>query len=228
MQKKILKRIGFYRWLACLGLVVLFSQKIGAQNDAPASVPLDTAINKSHKSTFVFLTMGYGAGTHLTGSVSLDFVTARHLFFSFGFTDQTRTSNNAPSGYRSGIFDIFGADGPEETLQQAFFTGGKIFPSKHSRFRYVLSGGLAIGRFTEPVNFVKKTSIPILIFGNSHSYSQKTTQTLGLILAPRIDIPVARWFGMSLGALATINRKSSGFAVIGSMQLGYLRQRFSR
>ena len=67
MQKKILKRIGFYRWLACLGLVVLFSQKIGAQNDAPASVPLDTAINKSHKSTFVFLTMGYGAGTHLTG-----------------------------------------------------------------------------------------------------------------------------------------------------------------
>jgi len=172
---------------------------------------------------YFMFTGGGGFGSHGMGMSSLDFISTSDFFFSAGYLGQIKKSPNVPSNYRSGliVFD-FGGGIPRQMTNMFALSFGKVFSSPSPRCRYVLSGGIGLGRFKEPVNFFPVNS-GFFDLGSNYTYSYEKTTVVGLLLTPRIEFPLARWFGLSVGALANINIQDSGFALSLAMHLGHLR-----
>jgi len=181
------------------------------------------AQSASRHKTYFMLTFGGGIGTHLTGTLSLDVISPTDFFFSASYWRQGKDAPEVPSDYNKGL-TFFGDGVPEQATEMFALTFGKVFPSSHPRCRYVLSGGLGMGTFQEPTNFVRRSQ-DIFSLSSNYSYSEEKTPVVGLLFTPRIEFPIARWFGLSIGTLININSKDSAFALTTAMQFGRLRKK---
>ncbi|MBK7336243.1 MAG: hypothetical protein IPJ00_08765 [Saprospirales bacterium] len=175
--------------------------------------------NTPHKSNIYLSALG-GVGTHTTGTISLDLITPNNVFFSLGYRTHARNSPNVPSDYIGSAL-LFDSDGiPDQQTQLLTLTGGKVIPTGSPRIRFILAGGLGFGNITRPVNFVKENGL-----FNNYDYDKETSPSFGLVLNPRVEFPLTRYAGLSVGAQSVLSSKDFSVGPEILFHFGFLRER---
>lgn len=161
------------------------------------------------------LGVAFPGKTSVSG-VSLVFKESWSVSFSIG--NSFRNAKNAPSDYHN-YFKLFSDNEKiQESLLQCRFTAGKTWlVSPPSRVRFNMRAGVGFGKFKSPGNF-KKSDFPLF---SNYTYSWKHQSVVSLLLQPTFEIPLSRYFGISIGLDANFNSYWNVFGLSLAINPGY-------
>lgn len=194
-------------------LAGLFLQTTAAQQAPQDSAP-NTTEKRSHQS--IRASAGYPFGVGLAFE---QYILKKNYSRSVYFDLRTRPSDNTP-------YDYEGAFGGHKVLESLFTVGinvGKIIPLESSSKRFNMKGGVALGWFSQPVNFRDNPDHGYLT--DSHIYDLERKGVISILFQPTIEFVFGRNFGLGLGPFLNINRYWWIVGFNGSLLIGTLRNR---
>lgn len=165
----------------------------------------------------VYLTGALEVGNYLGLSADLNYTYKENISFSVGWMGNSYRNKNYPSDYidDSDILSFF----PEiEGSSHAYLTVGKIIKIKNLNYlRFNLAGGLAISNYNVEENFVREEQVRDGYYYSS-DYNQYTK--IGLILHPKLEIPVSSWVGFQISSKVILNTQKSFYGISFGLMLG--------
>lgn len=173
---------------------------------------------------YLFLTLGNGYGTHTIFNISLDFIFRNNYFVSLGGHFQSRKSPDIPWDYYSG-FRIFGDGKPKVRTELFALSFGKAMLFQKWRLRYILSAGLGTGIMHKPDHFVPSYKLPMLFDPDpNYTFVVEEHITFGILLSPRVFIPLSRRIGLSVGMVSFLGKHEQSVGAVLLLHLGELRR----
>ena len=145
--------------------------------------------------------------------------------FKLGANDYSRTSKSRPSDYNnpSELF-TFGASGPLDQFKNYYVAIGRIYKlNRKGSIKVNISAGLGFTILDEvnewyPINDG--------IFGSNYAFSSSKTNTVSLLISPKIEFPFTRFYGLSISSIIQINRQSSLIGIGIGHNIGKLREKY--
>jgi len=178
----------------------------------------------SYGQVFCYSEFGLGGGTDHSAKLSLDFIINKNNFFSLSYYSISNNASTTPPDYEPGL-TFFGNDLPQQTTSLVCPMYGRVLymPGKNTRF--ILKGGLALGRVSTPENFVPLVPQGWFWLGPNYTYNINHEFTAGIILNPSVEIPFGRVFGMSVGLYSILTSQISSTGLEVNFILGKLRNK---
>jgi hypothetical protein len=181
------------------------------------------AFSRKMDSLYVYMDAGALFGINKINGVTLGInaVYKQHAF-TFSHCDFTNAAKNVPADYEPG-FALFGGT----PLTSLFLLGleyGHVWYSSKPIMRFVLKGGLFMGTYEYPDNFVPQESTGMFFTSSNYSFEYKTEKVFAVKLSPTLELP-SRFAGLSIGLFGLIVPKSSTAGLQINVLLGKVRNK---
>ena len=164
--------------------------------------------------------MGSGEGTSISRQIGVNMIMPKSNMFSMFYAGSYRISPNTPSDYKGILFSDF----LKQKLNVLMLCYGKVYNGNSSNVRYILRGGIAIGNVITPVNYQHSIFPPgSWINYPNYTYTLNRQFIMGLVLKPSVELTLARYFGLAIGAYANVNPEMSVVGVDASIIFGSVR-----
>jgi hypothetical protein len=185
-----------------------------------------TTVNAQFKENSTLYTSGeLNFGNYIGIDLNLNYVYKEKYSFKIGYTGNIRKPKSQPDDYSSGLIGIllFGAANPYDQLENYQIGVGKIYKLNPSgTIRVNISLGLGYTIINEPENWIKITNG---FLAENYIWNYNKYQTFSLLLNPKIEFPLSRFYGLTLSPLLQINKDRTYIGMgIGHM-IGLLRNR---
>jgi hypothetical protein len=185
-----------------------------------------TTVNAQFKENSTLYTSGeLNFGNYIGIDLNLNYVYKEKYSFKIGYTGNIRKPKSQPDDYSSGLIGIllFGAANPYDQLENYQIGVGKIYKLNPSgTIRVNISLGLGYTIINEPENWIKITNG---FLAENYTWNYNKYQTFSLLLNPKIEFPLSRFYGLTLSPLLQINKDRTYIGMgIGHM-IGLLRNR---
>lgn len=157
--------------------------------------------------------------------LNLNYVLKEKYSFKVGYNGNFRKPKSQPEDFTTGVTGILvsGANSPMDQFDNFGATVGRIFKMNQSgsiRVNFSLGAGYTI--FTEPENW-KKINDNTVSLTKNYTYEYVEHKTISLIVNPKIEFPITRYWGLSVSPMLQINKDRTYFGIgLGSM-IGLLR-----
>lgn len=173
----------------------------------------------------IYATVELNIGNYVGGDLNLNWVYKEKYSLKLGYTGNTRKPRSQPEDYSSGVVGImlFGLGGPNDQLETFQISAGRIYKlNKTGTIRANLSAGIGYTTIGEPVNWQRSNNG---FLGENYSWEYRKYSTVSLIINPKIEFPLSRFYGLTLSPMVQINKNRTYFGIgLGSM-IGLLRKR---
>ncbi len=176
-----------------------------------------------------------GGAFHL----SYNRIRANNKYFSVGLVVQKQIPANLPADYYGGR-DFWGNRDNYPFNSATYFSlgYGKVMPTKTRLCRFILSGKALLGWSSKPVNFekIQKNYAPGFegvfeaLFDTKPNYSfQKKKQiAVGVMLNPKVDFPLLRKVGISVGPTLSLSTSGTTYGLETALNFGRVRGKLKK
>ena len=183
---------------------------------------------QAQKADTYYLTGEFNAGNYYGAHFGLTYVLENKYSLNVGFTGNVRKPRSLPKDYIGGLASglSFGLSDPKDHILTYGFGMGRIYDlNAKGTIRAHISLGLGYSIIKEPRDWQAKDPVGTLDFSRNYTHSYGNRSTLSLILAPKIEFPISRYFGPSLSPMLQINKDRTYIGLGFGAMIGKLRGR---
>ncbi|MDO5607706.1 MAG: hypothetical protein Q4G08_04530 [Capnocytophaga sp.] len=164
-------------------------------------------------------------GNYLGMDLNLNYVIKEKYSIKIGYSGNLRKPKSQPEDFTTGVTGIlvFGANSPMDKFESFGATVGRIYKMNQSgTIRINLSLGAGYTIYTEPDNWEKINTNTVSLSKN-YTYDYVKHKTISLIVNPKIEFPITRYWGLSASPMLQINKDRTYFGIGLGTMLGLLR-----
>lgn len=157
--------------------------------------------------------------------MNLNYVYKEKYSIKVGYAGNLRIPRSQPEDFQSGLFDVvlLNLTKPFDQLETYKVCVGKIYKLNSSgTIRLNASVGLGYNIIREPTNWTKVGNI--YIFQN-YSWEYNTYTTASIIINPKIEFPLTRFYGLTVSPLIILNKDRSYYGMGIGQMIGLLRKK---
>ncbi|NLM68058.1 MAG: hypothetical protein GX180_12935 [Enterococcus sp.] len=173
----------------------------------------------------VYTTGEMNFGNYFGGDLNLNYVYKEKYAFKLGCTLNLRKPGSQPDDFSTGVTGIliFGLNSPADQFLNFGAGLGRVYKiNQNGTIRIVPFLGVGYTIYTEPDNWVK-TDNSFVHLTENYSYDYVDHKAVSLIVNPKLEFPVTRFWGLTVSPMLQINKAATYFGVgLGSM-IGLLR-----
>ena len=188
-----------------------------------ASVNITTA--QLAKNDAIYAASELNLGKYYGMDLNLNYVLNEKYSFKLGYTGYLRKPKTLPEDFSTGVIGIlvWGLNHPMDKFENYGASVGRIYKiNLCGTIRVNLSLGVGYSILTEPDNWEKINNNAISLQEN-YSYDNIKHKAVSLIVNPKIEFPITRFFGFTISPMLQINKERTYFGIgIGSM-IGILK-----
>ncbi|WP_159023555.1 hypothetical protein [Formosa sp. L2A11] len=167
-------------------------------------------------------------GNYVGIDYNLNYVYKETYAFKLGYTGNIRTPKSQPKDYGSGLQGLFsfGFENPYDQIENIQIGVGKIYKlNTNGTIRLNLSAGLGYTIIREPENWQR---INDAYLSENYTWNYRKHNTVSLVINPKIEFPVSRFYGLTVSPMLLINKDSTYFGIGLGQMLGLLRPKRQR
>ncbi len=168
----------------------------------------------------LYLESGLEGGNCFLMQTGISYIHPGSLSVSLSHGVMYKTSAGAPADYQSDFLNVFSK--PKDIIVYSALQAGKAIYGPNEGVRYNLRGGLALCQSTTLYNFTPNGSA---FLGANYNYDKRTTNSVGIIMHPVIDLPLGRTAGFSTGVFVLVAGKINCWGIDGNFLIGKVRSR---
>lgn len=173
-----------------------------------------------------YLTSELNLGNYYGVDLNLNYIIQNKYALKVGVSANIRDPKSQPDNYSSGlsgIINIFG-NRPYDHFTNYKIEVGRLYSlNKKGTIRANLALGLGYTILKEPDNWQYIESSSWINFAENYSYSYRKHSTISLVISPKIEFPISKYFGFTLSPQLQINKDRTYVGIgIGTM-LGKLK-----
>ncbi len=151
-----------------------------------------------------------------------------HIQLKLGIQEIYENQKSQPEDYTPGLLGLMLFGGvfinPYDQLENYEIAVGKIYklsknPLQTERLNVSIGLGYTISR--EPENWRRKGGIPV---GPNYDWNYNKLNTVSLIINAKIELPFARFYGLTISPMLQINKDRAYFGVGIGQMVGLLRK----
>ena len=173
----------------------------------------------------VYATGELNLGNYVGMDLNLNYVLKEKYSFKVGYSGNFRKPKSQPEDLTTGVTGIlvWGLNSPVDVFENFGASIGRIYKiNQNGTIRANLSFGVGYTIYTEPENWKKINNNTVSVTKN-YSYDNVEHKAVSLIVNPKIEFPITRYFGFSISPMLQINKDRTYFGIgLGSM-IGLLR-----
>ena len=173
----------------------------------------------------IYATGELNLGNYFGADLNLNYVLKEKYAFKVGYNGNFRKPKSQPEDFTTGVTGIlvFGLNSPVDRFENFEATVGRIYKINRSgTIRANLSLGVGYTVYTEPENWKKINNKTVSVTKN-YSYDDVEHQAVSLIVNPKIEFPITRYFGFTVSPMLQKSKDRTYFGIgLGSM-IGILR-----
>ena len=177
------------------------------------------------KNNAVYATGELNVGNYFGMDLNLNYVLKEKYSFKVGYTGNLRKPQSQPEDFTSGLTGIFtlGLNNPVDLFENFGASIGRIYKiDQQGNIRVNFSLGVGYTIYTEPGNW-QKINTNIVSVTKNYSYDDVEHKAVSLILNPKIEFPITRYYGFTISPMLQINKERTYFGIgLGSM-IGLLK-----
>lgn len=177
------------------------------------------------KNNAMYATNELNLGNYFGVDLNLNYVLKEKYSFKLGYTGNLRKPKSQPKDFTSGLTGIFlfGLNSPVDKFENFGASVGRIYKiNQTGNIRINFSLGMGYTIYTEPENWEKINDNTVFLT-NNYSYNNVEHKAISLIINPKIEFPITRYFGFTISPMLQINKNRTYFGIgLGSM-IGLLR-----
>ena len=188
-------------------------------------ISFNIALAQSEENKAYYLTGELNLGNYIGIDVNLNYVFNEQYSFKVGYTGNIREPRSQPADYTMGLTEIllFGFGDPYDHLENYQLGFGKIYKLNDSgTIRANISLGVGYTTIKEPGNWVR---IDDQFLTANYSWSYHKYNTISLIINPKIEFPVTRFFGLTASPMLQVNKGSTYIGIGFGTMIGLLRNK---
>lgn len=177
------------------------------------------------KNNALYATGELNMGNYYGTDLNLNYVLNEKYSFKLGYTGNLRKPKTLPEDFSTGVTGIlvWGLNHPMDNFENYGASVGRIYKLNQSgTIRVNLSLGIGYSVITEPENW-EKINNNLVHLQKNYSYDNVEHKAVSLIVNPKIEFPITRFFGFTISPMLQINKENTYFGVgIGTM-IGLLK-----
>ncbi len=188
------------------------------------NVQLTTAQeNKTHT---YYLSSELNLGNYYGVDFNLNYVFKNKYSLKLGFSGNIRKPKSEPEDYSGGLNGIFhlGIENPYDHLLNYRVDFGRIHNlNQKGTIRANFSIGIGYTIIKEPENWQFIENDASINLAENYTYSYNSYNTLSLVINPKIEFPLTRFFGLSVSPMVQLNKDRTYFGIGLGTMLGKLK-----
>ena len=172
------------------------------------------------KNNALYATGELNMGNYYGTDLNLNYVLNEKYSFKLGYTGNLRKPKTLPEDFSTGVTGIlvWGLNHPMDNFENYGASVGRIYKLNQSgTIRVNLSLGVGYSVITEPENW-EKINNNLVHLQKNYSYDNVEHKAVSLIVNPKIEFPITRFFGFTISPMLQINKERTYFGIgIGTM-----------
>jgi len=155
--------------------------------------------------------------------LNLNYITDHNYSLKIGYTGNIKKPKSQPKSYSSGVTGLFalGFNNPYDQIENYQIGIGKIYNLNPSgTIRANVSLGLGYTIVTTPQNWQENNDH---FFTENYTWDYNKQNTVSLVINPKIEFPLTRFYGLTLSTMVILNKHSSYFGIGIGQMIGALR-----
>ena len=167
----------------------------------------------------------FDIGNYLGGDLNLNYVFAESYSIKVGYSGHIRKPKSQPEKYTSGLIGnlLLNLADPYDQIENYQLLVGKIYSlNKKNTIRANVSLGLGYTTIREPGNW---QPVNEGFLTENYTYEYSKSNTVSLIINPKIEFPFTRFYGLTISPMLQINKDRTYFGVGIGQMIGLLRKR---
>jgi len=173
----------------------------------------------------IYATGEFNIGNYFGSDLNLNYVFNESYSIKVGYSGHIRKPKSQPENYTSGLIGILllNLANPYDQLENYQFLVGKIYSlNKKKTIRANVSLGLGYTTIREPGNW---QPVNESFLTENYTYEYSKSNTVSLIINPKIEFPFTRFYGLTISPMLQINKDRTYFGVGIGQMIGLLRKR---
>jgi len=173
----------------------------------------------------IYATGEFNIGNYLESDLNLNYVFAESYSFKVGYSGHIRKPKSQPENYNSGLIGnlLLNLADPYDQIENYQLLVGKIYSlNKKNTIRANVSLGLGYTTIREPGNW---QPVNEGFLTENYTYEYSKSNTVSLIINPKIEFPFTRFYGLTISPMLQINTDRTYFGVGIGQMIGLLRKR---
>ncbi|WP_051205316.1 hypothetical protein [Salinimicrobium xinjiangense] len=166
-----------------------------------------------------------GFGNYYGLDFSYNYLYKEKYSFKLGYIGNIRKAETLPHDYTSGLFNalLLGFGTPVDQLKHFQLGAGRIYNlNKKATIRVNLSVGLGYSTIKEPGNWQSTGSH---LLQENYTWEYDKYRTLSLIINPKIEFPLSRFYGLTLSPMVQLNKDRTYVGIGVGHMIGLLRSK---
>lgn len=155
--------------------------------------------------------------------LNLNYILNEKMVFRAGYSNSSRIARTLPDDYEAGLIGLFslGLNTPHDFMQNIQFEVGWVWNlSEKGTARFNASAGLAWTLIERPFNWQKVDAF----MGANYTWDYEYLHRISLVVHPRFEFPLIRYFGLSINPMLQTNRDMTFFGVGVGVMFGLLKK----
>jgi hypothetical protein len=172
-----------------------------------------------------YLSGELGYGNYYGIDLSYNYLYREKYSFKLGYIGNIRKAETLPYDYTSGLFKamLLGFGTPVDQLKHLHLGAGRIYDlNKKGTIRVNLSVGLGYTTIKEPGNWERTGSH---LLKENYSWNYDKYRSLSLIINPKIEFPLSRFYGLTLSPMLQLNKDRTYVGIGVGQMIGLLRSK---
>ena len=189
-------------------------------------IPFSFANAQFAKNNAIYANGEMNFGNYWGGNFGLNYVYQEKYALQLGLTGNMRKAKSIPEDYTVGaigIFALLGANTPLDQWVNYSVSFGRVFKLNPSgTIRMVPSIGIGYKIYTKPENWMKIQE-GSSTWTENYSYEYIDYNAISLIINPKIEFPVIRYWGLTVSPMVQISRNGTYVGIGFGKMIGLLR-----
>ncbi len=173
-----------------------------------------------------YLTSDLNLGNYIGIEYNLNYVIQNKYAFKIGFSGNIRKPVSQPDNYSSSLLEVFSSFGnrPYDHFLNYKVEIGRIYNlNKKGTIRANLAFGLGYTLIKEPENWQYSDNSSWINLTENYTYSYNRHQTISLVLSPKIEFPISKYFGFSVSPQMQFNKDRTYVGIGVGTMIGKLK-----
>ncbi|MCY2688589.1 hypothetical protein [Salinimicrobium sp. TH3] len=186
----------------------------------------NTAHPQSESNHAIYIGNDINAGNYLGLDFNVNYAYLEKYSLRLGYSWNVRKAETQPYDYSAGFFKtmLLGLGSPADQLGNLQLAAGRIYKlNNKGTIRANLSLGLGYTTIKEPGNWQRTGSH---LLKENYTWDYDKYHTISLIINPKIEFPLTRFFGLSVSPMVQLNKDRVYLGIGVGHIFGLLRDRY--
>jgi len=188
-------------------------------------VLLNVAKAQSVRENLFYVTPELNLGNYIGIGVDLNYLIKEEYSVKAGYTINRRKPVTQPKDFTHGdipSLSLLSSNDPRQYFDNFQVEFGKIYYlDKKRRIRTNFAVGIGYTRMSEPINWLRNGNLVT----SSFSWDVKKTNGFSIILNPKIEFPLSRYYGFTFSLMLIANKEMAYFGIGVGQMIGKLKSK---